>query len=243
MTFPALRYVTQAGGGMAPARVLEWLDRGPRVPFFVMYGASEASARLTYLPPADLRRKLGSVGRPIPNVEIVVATENDAVAAPGQIGELIARGMNVSSGYWNNPEETAAKFTSRGYRTGDLGYADEEGYLYIVSRKGDMIKIGAHRVGPKEIEDALQEHSGVLEAAVIGVPDDTLGEAPVAFVVARPSATLDGSTLQAFCRGRLAPYKIPLRVTFIPELPKLPSGKIDRRALSVMQTHMRKQFS
>jgi amino acid adenylation domain-containing protein len=233
MTFPDLRYVTQAGGGMAPAKVLEWLEHGPRVPFYIMYGATEASARLTYLPPSEVRRKLGSIGRPIPNVEIVVITDDGAVAGVHEIGELVARGANISSGYWNDPEETAAKFGPSGYRTGDLGYVDDEGFLFLVGRKHDMIKVGAHRVGAKEIEDVLHEHRDVAEAAVIGTPHDILGEAPAAFIVLREGAPAGRMEIQAFCRERLAAHKVPVTVTVVPEIPKTPGvGKTDKRALA-----------
>jgi acyl-CoA synthetase (AMP-forming)/AMP-acid ligase II len=232
MSFPDLRYVTQAGGGMPPARVREWLERGPKVPFFVMYGATEASARLTYLPPSELERKLGSIGRPIPNVEIVVVTESGRVAATGEVGELVARGANIASGYWNNPEETAEKFDELGYRTGDLGYVDEEGYLFLVGRRHDMIKVGAHRVGAKEIEDFLSMHPAVLEAAVVAVPHDILGEAPIAYVSLKGAASVTPDELHTFCKARLASHKVPISVHLLSELPKLSAtGKIDRQSL------------
>jgi long-chain acyl-CoA synthetase len=232
MTFPHLRYVTQAGGGMPPARITEWLARGPKVPFFVMYGATEASARLTYLEPAELERKLGSIGRPVPNVEVLVLKDDGEPAARGEVGELVARGSNVALGYWNNPEESARRFGAEGYRTGDLGYADEEGFLYLVGRRDDMIKVGGQRVGAKEIEDVLHECPGVLEAAVIGASHPILGEAPVAFVVMQPD-TPPGVTVpvEAFCRARLAPFKVPVEIVLRAELPKMAIGKLDRAAL------------
>ena len=152
------------------AHIREWLERGPSVPFYVMYGATEAAARLTYLEPDRLRDKLGSIGRPIPNVEIAVLREDGAAAAPGEVGELVARGSNIACGYWNKPDESRERFGPDGYRTGDLGYADDEGFLFLVGRKHDMIKIGAHRVGPREIEEVLLEHAAVHEAAVVGGP-------------------------------------------------------------------------
>jgi acyl-CoA synthetase (AMP-forming)/AMP-acid ligase II len=232
VTLPDLRYVTQAGGGLPPARILEWLERGPKVPFYVMYGATEASARLTYLPPAELRRKLGSIGRAIPNVEIVVVGDEGGVVPPGEVGELVARGANISPGYWNNPEESGQRFSPLGYRTGDLGYADEEGYLFLVGRRHDMLKVGAHRVGAKEIEDVLHEYPGVHEVAVVGVPDELLGEVPVAFLAMRDSEREDAEALLQFCRTRLATHKLPARFIFQPELPKTPGvGKIDKLAL------------
>jgi acyl-CoA synthetase (AMP-forming)/AMP-acid ligase II len=182
---PHLRYVTQAGGAMPTSRITEWLERGPKADFYVMYGATEAAARLTYLPPAALHRKLGSIGRPIPGVSIAVVDGQGQAVQPGTVGELIASGENISPGYWNNAEETARRFSSLGYHTGDLGYADEDGYLFLVGRKHDMIKVGANRVGAKEIEDILHEHPAVHEAAIVGAAHDLLGEAPVAFVAMR----------------------------------------------------------
>jgi amino acid adenylation domain-containing protein len=229
---PHLRYVTQAGGGMPPARITEWLERGPRAAFYVMYGATEAAARLTYLPPEDLPRKLGSIGRAIPNVVIDVINDAGEVARIGEIGELVARGPNISSGYWNRPEETAQKFGALGYRTGDLGYRDADGYLFLVGRLHDIIKVGAHRVGAKEIEDVLSEHPSVLDAAVVAAPHDLLGEVPVAFVALREALAEAEPSLRAFCAARLAAPKVPARVVVQADLPKLAAaGKIDKASL------------
>ena len=229
---PTLRYVTQAGGAMPPARIREWLERGPKAPFYVMYGATEASARLTYLEPARLLDKMGSIGRPIPNVEIVVVKDDGTLAKPGEVGELVASGSNIALGYWNAPEHTSERFSSRGYCTGDLGYADDEGYFFIVGRKHDMIKVGAHRVGAKEIEDVLHEFPNVLEAAVVAAPHTLLGEAPIAFVSLRDGASRDDLVLLAFCQTRLPAHKVPTRIVVRDELPKLGRvGKIDKRAL------------
>lgn len=234
MEFPDLRYVTQAGGGMPPARIREWLEKGPKAAFYVMYGATEASARLTYLEPADLERKLGSIGRGIPNVEMLVVTDEEKVAAPGEVGELVARGSNISHGYWNDAEETAARFGPLGYRTGDLGFADDEGFLFLVGRKHDMIKVGAHRVGAKEIEDVLNEHPAISEAAVVPVQHQILGEAPLAFVALRQDASFDAWDIQSFCRSRLPVHKIPIEFVPVPALPKSAIGKIDKLTLRRM---------
>lgn len=241
---PHLRYVTQAGGGMAPARIIEWLERGPDADFYVMYGATEAAARLTYLPPTELRSKLGSIGRAIPNVEVMVVDDLGRIAQPGAVGELVARGENLSSGYWQNPDETTLRFSSLGYHTGDLGYMDAEGYLFLVGRKHDMIKVGANRVGAKEIEDVLHEHEAVHEAAVVGTVHDLLGEAPVAFVAMRKCIGNLPDTLRAFCASRLAPYKVPVRIIELPDLPKLAgSGKIDRATLRQWASEMQLEGS
>jgi acyl-CoA synthetase (AMP-forming)/AMP-acid ligase II len=202
-----------------------------------MYGATEAAARLAYLPPSEVDARVGSIGRAIPNVELRVLRDDGHVAAPGEIGELVARGSNIASGYWNAPEETAERFGPEGYRTGDLGFADEDGYLFLVGRRHDMLKIGAHRVGAKEVEDVLHEHPAVFEAAVIGVEHDVLGEAPAAFVSAREGWTARPEEIIEFCRQRLAEYKIPVRVTVLTELPKSPAGKVDKGPLRKLANH------
>jgi acyl-coenzyme A synthetase/AMP-(fatty) acid ligase len=154
-------------------------------------------------------------------------------AQPGEVGELVAQGSNIARGYWNAPEETRQKFCPLGYRTGDLGYVDEEGFLFLFGRRQDMIKVGAHRVGAREIEDVLNEHQGVQEAAVIAAAHDILGEAPVAAVVMRDDAAADAAeSLRVFCHERLASHKVPVRFHVLAELPKIPGvGKIDKLTL------------
>jgi len=237
---PHLRYVTQAGGAMPPARVMEWIQRGPRADFYVMYGATEAAARLTFLPPADLQRKPGSIGRPIPGVGIRVITEEGRDARPGEVGELVARGSNISAGYWRNEAETHARFSPEGYHTGDLGYADEEGFLYLVGRQHDMIKVGAHRVGAREIEDVLHTHPAVYEAAVVAAPHDLLGEVPVAFVALKTPVADASQELRAHCAACLAAHKVPQTAVVLPELPKLEGrDKVDRASLRALAAGMR----
>ncbi|RMG47646.1 MAG: AMP-dependent synthetase [Acidobacteria bacterium] len=230
---PHLRYVTQAGGPMSAALTRRLIEALPGKKIFVMYGATEASARLSYLDPAELPRKIGSVGKAIPNVELEVVREDGSAAAPGEIGEIVARGSNIFAGYWNDPEETARVFDARGrYRTGDLGYFDEEGFLYVTGRLRDMIKSGAHRISAREIEEAILEDESVVEAAVIGVPDEVLGEAIRAFVVfedgAGPGAA---AALRKRLAGRLPPYKLPAAIVACRELPKNEAGKIMKQRL------------
>ena len=231
MHFPSLRYVTQAGGPMPPALLREWRRIMPDVPFYVMYGATEASARLSFLHPSEIDLRGGSIGRAIPNVELLVIKEDGQPAAPGEVGEIVARGSNISAGYWNDPEETEKAFGPMGYRTGDLATMDADGYLYLVGRRHHMLKVGAHRVSAKEIEDMLHEHAGVHEAAVIGAPHELLGEVPVAFVAARDGGALDPAEVLGFCRRHLPDHKVPTRVVVCAELPKSGAGKIDKAAL------------
>lgn len=227
----ALRYVTQAGGPMPPALLQKWLEILPDVPFFVMYGATEAAARLSYLPPSEVRRHLGSIGRAIPGVQLRVLTDEGREATVGEVGEIVASGPNISPGYWNCPEETCERFGPDGFRTGDLGFADADGYLHVVGRRHDMIKVGAHRVAAREIEDVLHEHPAIHEAAVVGESHPLLGEAPVAHVAVRDGSTIDGAEVIAACRARLPEHKVPTRVVFHVELPKTFSGKIAKDAL------------
>jgi acyl-CoA synthetase (AMP-forming)/AMP-acid ligase II len=232
--FDKLRYVTQAGGGMAPAVQKEVAKAFSPAKLYIMYGATEASARLSYLNPDDLPRKWGSIGKAIPNVELFVADENGNKLAAGEEGEIIARGSNIMSGYWNHPEETEKVLKNGLYYTGDIGRMDEEGFLYVVGRTKDMLKIGGNRVSAKEIEEAILEHKEISEAAVIGVEDEILGEAPKAFVVLKSlNKDIDGFTdeLSSFLKNRLAVYKIPKYYEFTTELPKNTSGKVLKTAL------------
>jgi long-chain acyl-CoA synthetase len=227
-----LRWLSQAGGAMAPALTRRLQAALPQADLFVMYGQTEASARLTWLPPARLDAKLGSVGIAIDGVQLQVRREDGAQAAAGEHGEVWARGPNVMCGYWNAPEATAATLVDGWLRTGDLGHLDDEGYLWLAGRRSDMIKTGAHRVHPQDVEEAIAELAGVREVAVAGIDDALLGQAVAAFIVAEPAAGLTELKVKAHCRERLATYKIPKRVDFLAELPKTASGKIRRAQLA-----------
>lgn len=229
---PALRYVTQAGGAMAPELQRRLVDALPGKQIVIMYGATEASARLSYLEPADLPRKFGSIGKAIPNVELCVLREDGTEADVGEVGELVARGQNIMEGYWNDPEETAAVLDELGYHTGDLGRRDDEGFLYVVGRNREMIKSGAHRIAPKEIEEALLEHPQIHEAAVVGVPDEILGESISAFVSARPEENPASEEILNWCKLRLPSYKVPNTLRILKELHRSAAGKIDKLFLA-----------
>lgn len=241
-SLPRLRYVTQAGGAMAPATTRRLMAALPGKRIFIMYGATEASARLSYLDPEDLPRKVGSIGKAIPNVELRVLREDGSEADAGEVGEIVARGSNIMEGIWGEPEGTAAVLDQHGFHTGDLGLRDEEGFLYVVGRKNEMIKSAGHRVSPKEIEEVLAESPAVDEAAVVGIADEILGEAVVAFVTLR-SGDSDGQAgeLQRWCGERLPSYKVPCRIEVVPELPRNPSGKIDRLALRTLASKPEKR--
>ncbi|MCC7141146.1 MAG: acyl--CoA ligase [Candidatus Eisenbacteria bacterium] len=228
---PRLRYLTQAGGAMAPEMTRRLIELLPDKQLFVMYGATEASARLSYLHPSDLPRKLGSIGKAIPGVDLRVLRDDATPCAPGEIGELVARGENIMSGYWNAPEETAEVLDRAGFHTGDLARVDDEGFLYIVGRKREMIKCGANRISPLEIEQVLLEHETLHEAAVVGIPDAIMGEAILAFVAVRDGVEVSSERLLSYLAARLPEYKVPKEIVLRTELPKSGAGKIDKLSL------------
>lgn len=234
-----LRYVTQAGGAMPTAlttKLRQSLPDSTRI--FVMYGQTEATARITYLPPEYLNDKLGSVGLPVDSVRIEIrSTAGDPVPA-GTEGEICISGPSVMLGYWKDPEATQEAIHDGWLCTGDLGHLDDEGFLYIDGRKSEMIKTGAHRVSPLDIEEAVAELDGVAESAVIGIDDELLGQAIKVFVVRKPQTEISRRELLAHCRNRLALYKVPKEVEFVDQLPRTSSGKIQKHLLSgAQETH------
>lgn len=226
-----LRYVTQAGGGMTVSMIDEFTQAIPHVKFCVMYGQTEACARLTYLNPAFLKEKLGSIGKAIPGVQITVLNEQGEEVEEGQIGEIVAKGKNVMLGYWNAPEETKNVLKKEGLWTGDLAKVDEEGFIFIVSRKKEMIKSGANRISPLEIEDVVCRMPGVMECAAVGVPDEILGEA-IKLCVVKNGVPFTENDLLLFCKKNLPAFKMPKVVEFVESLPKTSTGKIKRSELS-----------
>lgn len=223
-----LRYMTQAGGPMAPADIQRLTGVLPRVRFFVMYGQTEASARLSYLPPERLFEKLGSIGIAIPGVTIEIHDQEGRKVEPRQVGELCARGDNIMRGYWMSDEMSHQTIRNGWLCTGDLAYQDEEGYLYIVGRATDMIKSGAHRISPKDIEEVVLEVDGVAEAVAVGIPDDLLGQVIKLIVVKRPGTDLDAKVIQRHCKNNLAAYKLPKLIEFSESIPRTSSGKVQR---------------
>jgi long-chain acyl-CoA synthetase len=232
----SLRYLTQAGGAMSPSLTRRLRAALPQARLFVMYGQTEATSRLTWLPPERLDEKLGSVGIPVDGVELRIVHEDDSDAATGEDGEVRVRGANVMRGYWNNPEATAAVLQDGWLRTGDVGRLDADGFLWLQGRRSDMIKTGAHRVHPGDIEDAIAELAGVSEVAVVGIDDEVLGQVVKAFVVAPGLPPNSENLVKAHCRERLASYKIPREVEFVTALPRTASGKVRRAALLEPQT-------
>jgi long-chain acyl-CoA synthetase len=232
IALPQLRYLTQAGGAMAPDTIA-WVRRAFHpTKLFVMYGQTEATARLSYLPPDRAEEKAGSIGIPIPGVELRVVDERGSELPPGTVGHLVARGGNVTQGYLDEPEETAAILHDGWLWTGDLAYRDRDGFLFHQGRSKEILKIGGHRVSPVEIEHVIAGHPDVAEAAVIGVPQDLMGEVPSAFIVVRPGRNPSDSDLRRHCREQLPPYKVPIKFTQVDALPRNEAGKLLRAELA-----------
>lgn len=227
MEFPSLRYVQQAGGQLAPAFISELREALPGKQIFIMYGQTEATARLSYLPPEMLDSKLGSVGRGIPGVQLSVLDESGNPIKPGETGEIVADGENVCLGYWHDADESARCFQDGKLHTGDLATVDAGGFIYIVDRAKDFLKCGGKRVSCRQLENVLLSFPELLEAAVIGIPDEVLGEVAVAHVVLRnPKSGPSVDEIRNFCRERLAPAFVPKYFVILQALPKNSSGKV-----------------
>lgn len=218
-----------SGGSPMPVALLHNFEDKFNVRISEGYGLSEASP-VTCFNPIDRERKAGSIGTSIVNVENKVVNELGEEVAVGEVGELIVRGPNVMKGYYKMPEETEAALRDGWLYTGDLARIDEDGYFFIVDRKKDMIIVGGYNVYPREVEEVLFAHSGILEAAVVGLPDPDFGEKVNAYVVLKdPSVTV--GELHAHCAAHLAKYKVPGNFEVLEELPKNATGKILRRSL------------
>jgi len=240
--FPDLRYITNTGGAM-PQGVLAALRRAlSTTKIFLMYGLTEAF-RSTYLPPEELDRRPTSIGKAIPNTEILVVDERGRPCGPGEVGELVHRGPTVSMGYWNQPELTASVLRPHPLRppelgdsekvcySGDLVKMDEAGFLYFVGRRDTLIKSSGFRISPTEVEEVLFQSGRLQGVAVIGIPDEVLGQSVKAFVVPRADEVLDRDDLVSFCAERMPRYMVPKEVEVLEALPKTPSGKVDYVAL------------
>jgi acyl-CoA synthetase (AMP-forming)/AMP-acid ligase II len=196
-----------------------------------VYGCTEASPSIAILNARDSLRKDGSVGRPLPFLDARVIDEGGGSVSAGEVGELICRGPNVMEGYYGNPEGTAEAIRDGWLYTGDLARMDEEGFLYIVDRKKDMILSGGENIYPRELEEVLIRHPAVVDVTVVGVPDPDWGEAVKAFIVRKDEVSLDEETVVNYCKEHLASYKKPKHVEFISTIPRNPSGKVLKRLL------------
>jgi long-chain acyl-CoA synthetase len=222
-----------SGGAAMPVEILRGFEAAFGCKVLEGYGLSETSAIATFNRP-DQERKPGSIGRPVERTELKLVDEDDGEVPQGEVGEILVRGATVMSGYWYKPEATEDAFDAEGFlHTGDLARVDDDGYYFIVDRKKEMIIRGGFNVYPRDIEEVIYEHPAVLEAAVIGVPDPSLGEEIVAAIALRPDAHVAPEELREFTKARVAAYKYPRRVWFVDELPKGPTGKILKREIQV----------
>jgi len=233
----SIRFIT-GGGEKTPVTLIERLLAAfPSARFADAYGLTETVSGDTFNDQAHVVSKIGSVGKPVLNLDVKIVGLDDVSAEAGQPGEILLRGPKVVSSYWKNPEATAAAFTADGwFRTGDIGHLDKDGYLYIDDRKKDMIVSGGENIASSEVERVLYECEAVLEAAVVAMPDERWGEVPRAFVVLKPGQQIAEQALIAHCRLRLAGFKTPKQVVFIDTLPRNPSGKVLKRELRTVGT-------
>ncbi|MER9975806.1 class I adenylate-forming enzyme family protein [Mesorhizobium sp. M0085] len=235
--FSSIRYVTNTAAALPLKHILllQELFSGARI--YSMYGLTECK-RCTYLPPEDLERKPSSVGIAIPNTEMWIVDEHDRRVGPGIVGQLVIRGATVMKGYWGKPEATARKLKpgllpgEQVLYTGDYCRMDAEGYLYFVGRGDEIIKSRGEKIAPKEVENVLMNIAGVREAAVIGVPDELLGQAVKAFVVMEQGSMIGEKQLQKECQRRLENFMVPKSIVIVPSLPMTDTGKLKKTALS-----------
>jgi amino acid adenylation domain-containing protein len=232
-----IRYVTNTAAALPVKHILMLRDIFPTARIYSMYGLTECK-RCTYLPPKDIDRKPSSVGIAIPNTEMWIVDEDGNKVAPGTVGQLVIRGATVMKGYWEKPESTSKKLKpgplpgEQVLYTGDYCRMDEEGYLYFVGRMDDIIKSRGEKVAPKEVENMIMNIPGVKEVAVIGVPDDILGQAVKAFIVFEEGVTMNEKQLQKECQSRLENFMVPKYIVEVPNLPKTDTGKIKKTGLS-----------
>jgi long-chain acyl-CoA synthetase len=224
-----------SGAAPLPVQVLKEFEARFHIPLIEGYGLSEASPVVTKNP-LDRTRKAGSIGLPIPHVDVSIQDDAGCELGTGDIGEVCVRGGNVMLGYWQQPAETAKVMRNGWLLTGDIGYRDHEGYYYITDRKKDMLLVNGINVYPREIEEILYQYPGVKEAAVIGKPDPRKGEQPIAFVSANDGVVLEEKALVQFMRRKLADYKVPRKVVILPALPRNATGKILKTTLRELPT-------
>jgi long-chain acyl-CoA synthetase len=222
--------VVWSGAAPLPVPVLERFQEVVGTPIQEGYGLTETSP-VTHANAAAPAPKPGTIGIPIPGVESRVVDDADHDVPRGAEGEIVVRGDNITAGYWRQPAATAEALRGGWFHTGDIATVDADGYYTIVDRKKDMINAGGFKVWPREVEDVLYRHPAVREAAVVPIPDDYAGERPLAWVSLKTGATCSAEELIGYCQDHLAKFKVPVRIEFRSELPKLPTGKVLRRIL------------
>lgn len=235
--FPQLRYISNTAAVWPVEHIRKLRTLFPKVKLYSMYGLTECK-RVSYLPPDQVDVRPTSVGRGMPNEEVYIVDENGHPVGPGIVGELVVRGANVMKGYWESPEETARRLKpgplpgEKVLYCGDLFRADDEGYLYFVGRKDDMIKTRGEKVSPREVEEVIYALEGVSEVAVIGVPDPILGSAIKAVLTTCPGAKVMKQDVLRHCAAKLEDFMVPKFVEFKDSLPKTESGKISKREIA-----------
>ena len=225
--------ICMSGGAAMPAELMRAFEEKFGCMILEGYGLSESSPVASFNHP-DKERKPGSIGTPIEGVEMQVWDDDGNALPQGEVGEIVIRGHNIMKGYWNRPEANEDAITGDGwFRTGDMAKVDEDGYFFIVDRKKDLIIRGGYNVYPREIEEVLYEHPAIQEAAVVGVPDDELGEEVGAAIVLKQGESLDADELKSYVKDQVAAYKYPRKIWFVDELPMGPTGKILKREIEV----------
>jgi long-chain acyl-CoA synthetase len=230
----SLKFGSYSTAPMPMVTIKRLKEKFPCITFFTTYGLTEAGSSLTILPtdqnvtegPDYLRKRIGSLGRPMYGVDVRIVDEDGQDCPPGVFGEIIGRGDNIMKGYWKLPEETSNTIKDGWLYTGDMGYWDEYGYIYMTDRKKDLIISGGENIVPKEIEDVIREMKSVIDVAVIGVPDDKWGEAVKAVVIRENDAELTEQDVINYCVKQIAGYKKPKSVDFVTEFPRSAVGKV-----------------
>lgn len=226
----SLRAITSSANKLSPSVIDILSDSLPGVRIFSMYGLTEATTRVSYVPPELLHMKKSSCGRPLPHVEIRIVAEDGRQAPTGAAGEILVRGPNIMKGYWGDPVLTRDAIVDGWLRTGDVGHLDEDGFLYIDGRRKEIIKCAGKGINPLEIEEALMEHPGVEEAAVVGLGDSLMGEIVHAYVTLR-DLSWTAADLRAHCCRRLSRHKVPCQYTIVDSFPRTSTGKIQKGIL------------
>lgn len=230
----SVRFIIDGGEKMPATLIEEFKNRFPSAWFADAYGLTETVSGDTFLAKDRMLNKLGSVGKPVPHLHVRILDENDRDVPPDELGEICLKGPKVFKGYWKNPDATAKALKDGWFHTGDIGTLDEEGYLYIMDRKKDMIISGGENIASPEVERIIYELPAVLEVAVVGIPHPKWLEVPKAYVVVKRGESLREDDIIRHCRDKLAKFKIPKEIEFIDELPRNPSGKVLKRELRAM---------
>ena len=238
--FSTLRYMTNTGAALPVEHIRRLRSMFPQVTMISMFGLTECK-RVSYLPPEELDRIPSSVGRAMPNCEVFVVDNDGNEVPPGETGELIIRGSNVMQGYWRDPEITARTYRDGQYPSGRILYSgdyfrqDEQGYLYFLGRKDDMIKSKGERISAKEVENNICGMEGVTEVAVLGLPDEIFGQAIKAYIVPAPGVELAEKQVLKYCAANMETFMVPKYIEFMESLPKTPNGKIDKKLLKAKE--------